>query len=131
MRGVAWDSWAFLETLTDGPRASAVEALLDGSDYVFTVREVVAETYGFIVKRKGRAEEARAWWRALRASRIRVFEPPLDEVWDFVQGQGNLGSLSLTDCALGFVARREASASVATEDREFRRLGLVPAFARR
>lgn len=131
IRAVAWDSWAFLEVLSAGPRETDVADLLRATEYVFTVREVVAETFNFIVRRTGQTAKARTWWNALRASRVRVFEPPLDEVHAFVESRGGEGSLSLTDYALAFVAQREGATQVAAEDREFRRLRLDPLFAKR
>lgn len=131
MRAVAWATWAFLEVLSDGPRRAEVERLLRASDFVFTVREVVAETFRFVVRRTGQIGQGLAWWKALRQSRVRVFEPPLDDVYEFAASQGPLGSLNFTDLALAYVAGREGTATVASEDAEFRRLKLNPVFARR
>lgn len=131
MRSVAWDSWAFLEVAFDGPRRAAVERLLREVDYVFTVREVVAECFNFLVRRTRRTEEGWLWWTRLLASGVRVFEPPLNEVREFVGRSPRGGSLSFTDYVLAFAAMREGAKEVATGDHGFERLGLTPLFARR
>jgi predicted nucleic acid-binding protein len=131
MRAVAWDTWAFLETATEGPRSQEVEDALADAHAVFTVREVVAETFNHLVRVAGRTEPAWRWWNDLAASRVRVFEPPMEDLRAFMGAQRRLGGLSFTDYALAHVAMREGVEEVATEDAEFRRFGLRPLFARR
>lgn len=130
MRTYAWDSWAFLEVFYNGARAPEVQALLREADVIVTVREVVAETFNFIVRKSGSTAEAWKWWAALAQGRVRVFEPTMKDIREFVDADSRKGSLSFTDYALALVARRERVDGVATEDREFRKLGAVPLFAR-
>lgn len=131
MRAIAWDTWAFLETFAEGPRSDEVDALAAEADAVFTVREVVAETFNAIVKRSERTRDGWRWWAALADSRVRVFEPPLEDLRTFMESRKRVGSLSFTDHALAHVALREGIDEVATEDAEFRRFGLRPVFSRR
>lgn len=131
MRPIAWDSWAFLETFLRGPRASSVESLLEDAGPIVTVREVVAETFNFLVRRSGRTALGWTWLKALAASRIQVHEPPLELVVGFLQRSPREGNLSFTDYALALVAKETGCESVASEDAEFHRLGLRPLFSRR
>lgn len=131
MRAVAWDSWAFLEVAFDGPRRADIERLLREVDFVFTVRDVVAESINFILRRTRSTQEGWLWWTHLLESGIRVFEPPMEEIREFMERSARPGSLSFTDHALAYVATREGAKEVATGDREFQRLQLTPLFARR
>lgn len=131
MSVVAVDTWAFHELFEQGPHADEVGELLDGADFAFTTREVVAETFNVLVRRTGGTRIAKAWWDDLQESGIRVFEPPLDELHAFVSKHGGKGALSFTDLSLAFAAKREGATGVVTGDREFRRLGLEPLFATR
>lgn len=131
MREVAFDTWAFLELYDQGPRCRDVAKLLRDADFVFTVRDVVGETCNYIIRRSGRTEDGWAWWEALASTPMRVFEPPLREVRDFLGDRDRRGGLSFTDHALAGVALRERVKEVATADDEFHRFGLTPLFARR
>lgn len=129
MKVLAIDTWGFHELLEDGPMAEEVREAIDGAEFAFTTREVVAETFNIIVRRTGGTRLAFEWWEDLRESGLRVFEPPLDEIHAFVAAQGRKGALSFTDLSLAFVAKREAASGIVTGDREFRRVGLEPLFA--
>lgn len=131
MTPVAVDTWAFYELFQEGPRAGEVQSTLDDAGFAFTTREIVAESFGHVLRLTGGTRYAKAWWDDLRESPIRVFEPPLDELHAFVTSVGGRGALSLADLSLAFVARREGAVAVLTGDAEFRRLGLEPLFARR
>ena len=128
MKVLAVDTWGFHELFEDAPHAEEVRALLDGADFAFTTREVVAETFNVLVRRTGGTRIAKAWWDDLLESGLRVFEPPLGELHAFVTKHGAKGTLSFTDLSLGFTALRESATGVVTGDREFRRLGLEPLF---
>jgi len=129
--GLALDTWAFVETYFDGPRRADVERALEAADVLVTVREVVAETFGFIVRRTARTQPAWEWWEALSASPVHVREPPLAEVRRFMASRNRAGSLSLADHALAHTALHEHARDVATGDAEFRAFGLIPLFAKR
>lgn len=131
MRAIAWDTWAFLETAFEGSRAAQVQALLKEADFVFTVREVVAESFNFIVKKTGRTEEGWRWWSALEESRVRILEPSLSDLHEFMGRHNRAGGLSFTDFALAYTASLEGATEIATEDAEFRRLRFSPIFAKR
>ncbi|MBI4393664.1 MAG: PIN domain-containing protein [Euryarchaeota archaeon] len=130
MRLIAWDTWAFLESYFEWPRHEAVRALLADASMVFTVRDVVAESFNHIVHKTGRTEEAWTWLESLSASRVKVYEPSFRDVYAFMGQQSRTGSLSFTDHALAYAAVRDDVVEIATEDAEFRRLDLVPIFAR-
>lgn len=125
---VAVDTWAFLEVALEKPQGPRVAALMDESDRAFTTRDVVAETFSALLHRTRSGDVAWAWWEDLRRSRVRVYEPPIDEVHAFAAGKMR-GSLSLVDLGLAHVALRERALVVASGDAEFRRLGLDPVFA--
>lgn len=127
---LAIDTWAFHEIFEQGPHAAEVLDVIDGADFAFTTREVLAETFNVLVRRTGGARIAKAWWDDLQESGIRVFEPSLEELHAFVTKHGAKGSLRFTDLSLGFAATREGATGVVTGDREFRRMGLEPLFAR-
>lgn len=129
MRALAIDTWAFVELHDDTPRAPVVADSLRDADVLLTTRDVVAESCNFIIRRSRRTEEGLAWWRDLLASPVRIVDPPLAEVRGFMEEHGN-GGLSFTDHSLAYVALREHCTRIATEDREFRRFGLEPIFAR-
>ena len=131
MSVLAIDTWGFHEMFEAGPHADEVAAVIDGADFAFTTREVVAETFNVLVRRTGGTRIAKAWWDDLSESELRVFEPPLDELREFVTKHGARGALSFTDLSLALVATREKASGVVTGDREFRRLGLEPLFAER
>ena len=131
MSALAVDTWAFAELFQAGPRADEVTSVLDEADFLFTTREVVAETFNFIARRTGATRYAQAWWDDLRETHVRVFEPPLDELHTFIHKASARGALSFTDLSLAFVAQREGATAIATGDAEFRRLGLEPLFAAR
>jgi predicted nucleic acid-binding protein len=126
----AIDTWAFLAVFFGEARSAQVEKIIGEVDAAFTVREVVAETYSAIAKAERRSSGAWEWWQALRESRIRVFEPRLDEVHAFIASKERRGTLSLADWALACVATRERTKTILSEDAEFRRVGLDPAFAK-
>lgn len=128
---LALDTWAFHELFQGTPKSAEVRRVLDEAEFVFTTREVVAETFNFLVRRTGSTRIAKAWWDDLRESGMRVFEPPLDEIHSFIEEHGANGALSFTDLSLAYVALRERATGVVTEDTEFRRVGLEPLFARR
>lgn len=130
MRPIAWDTWAFLEVYFEWSRHDAVRTLLEQADFVFTVRDVVAETFNAIVNRTGKTEDAWTWLESLSASRIKVYEPSLSDVRQFIGEGRRTGSLSFTDSALAFAAQRDSVVEIASEDAEFRKLDLVPLFAR-
>lgn len=130
MRGLALDTWAFVELALDGPRRAAVEEAYSEAHDLVTVHFVVAESFNFIARRGGGPQRAWLWLQSLRRSPVRVLEPRLADVEEFAAESDPRG-LSLTDCALAWAAVRDHVKDVATEDREFRRLGLHPLFARR
>lgn len=130
-RPVAWDTWAFLESALDGPRRADVEALLDETDVVITVREVVAETFTFIARRTKRNALAVGWWRSLLESRVRVLEPPLADIFALAGGRPQRAATSFADLSLAVAALAEGAVEVASEDAGFRQLKLTPVFARR
>lgn len=127
---VAWDSWAFLEVALERPRSLDVAALLSEADGAITAREVVAETFNHIVNKTKSTATAAEWWASLEEGDVRVLEATMDDIRDFAHPLTARGSLSFTDLALGCVARREGVTLTATEDGEFRRMGLQPLFAR-
>lgn len=127
---VAVDTWAFRESVARTPRGREAEGIIAEADAPFTVRECVVEMFGAMVKAYGRAEPAWRWWEGLRATPMRVFEPPLSEIHEFIRAKGPMGALSLADWSLAYVATRERTRAVLTEDAEFRRVGLDPLFAR-
>lgn len=127
---LAIDTWGFHELFEEGPRADEVTRVIDAAEFAFTTRDVVVETFNILVRRTGGTRIAKAWWDDLIESDLRVFEPPLVEIHEFVDQHGAKGSMSLTDLSLGLVALREKASGVVTGDREFRRLGLEPLFAR-
>lgn len=131
IRRVAWDTWAFVETYLHGPRSEEVQALGREVDVVYTSREVVAETFNFLVKRTDATREAWSWWAGIRQGRARVVQRDFEEVTGFVEEHRDEGALSFTDLSLAQIALEEGVDEVATEDDEFRRLGLVPLFSRR
>jgi predicted nucleic acid-binding protein len=131
MREVAIDTWAFIEMVSGAERAGDVEEVLEEADRAFTVREVVAETFNLIVKETRKTAEGWAWLDHLREGRIRVYEPPLAEVYQFIAESDRRGGLSFTDHALAHIALRERAKEVLTADSEFRRFGLRPLFARK
>jgi predicted nucleic acid-binding protein len=131
VRAVAWDTWAFVESALDGPRRDEVETLLEEVDVVVTAREVVVETFNFLVRATGKTDAGWRWWKALAESRVRIVETPLRELHAFTGVKDRRGGLSLTDYALGQAATSQRATEVATEDREFGRLGLTPLFAKR
>lgn len=129
MRRLAIDTWAFVEVALDRPLREEVEERLRHADDAFTVREVVVETYGFLAHRAG-ARAAGAWWRALREDGIAILEPGIDELAEYEGRAPRDGRLSLVDLSLAYAARKRGAKEVATGDAEFRRLGLVPIFAK-
>ena len=131
MNALAIDTWGFVELVQDGPLTREIERLLDDAGFVFTTREVVAESFNFLLRRTGGTRYAKAWWDELREGPVRVFEPPLDELHGFVTKHGARGALSFTDLSLACVAKREGASGVVTGDAEFRRVGLEPLFAKR
>ena len=126
---VAIDTWAFFEVALEKPRGAEVGGLMDEVERAFTTRDVVVETFTGLLHRTRSGAVAWAWMEDLRRSRVKVFEPPLEEVrtWAAAKERGNL---SLVDLSLAYVASRERTKSILTEDAEFRRLGLDPLFAR-
>lgn len=131
MRAVAWDTWAFLESALEGSRRDDVEALLEEADYIFTVRDVVAETFNFLCRRTRRTEVAWEWWQSLRAGVVRIFDPSLDEVHAFIAGAPRGSDLSFTDYSLAWAAAKNRAQEIATEDRAFEALKMRPLFAHR
>lgn len=129
-RAVLWDSWAFLESALGGTRGLDVEALLAEAASVVTTQHVVAETFTYVARKAASSETALEWWNDLRESRVRVLEPSLQEIHAFATSLREIGTLSLTDLSLGAVARSVGARSAATGDREFRRMGIEPVFAR-
>lgn len=127
---VAWDSWAFLEVAFERPRNLDVAALMGEADGAITSREVVAETFNHIVNKTKSTATATAWWASLEEGDVRVLEASMDDIRDFAHPLAERGTLSFTDLALGCVARREGVTLAATEDGEFRRMGLQPLFAK-
>lgn len=131
MRTVVFDTWAFLERALDGPRSATVQALAREVDVAVTVRDAVVETFNHLVKRTGRFEAAWDWWADLRESPIAILEPSLEEVRAFMAQRRKPGRLSFVDYAVAWACEEERTREVATEDHEFRSLGLLPLFARR
>lgn len=130
MRAIAWDTWAFAETVLGLPRAAEVEALLDQADLVVTSREVVAETFTLVSRKLGSTRRALIWWDALQESHIRIIEPSLGDLRADLPPLGRLGTLSFADLSLAHAARAAGTKEVATADREFEAVGLTPLFAR-
>ncbi len=130
MRAIAWDTWAFVEVALALPRGSEVQELLEEDPVVVTSRDVVVETFNFLVGRTGGADVALAWWQDLRSSRVRVIDARLEDLHRFAAEHGVGTSLSLVDLSLAFAASEAGASEVATEDAAFRRLGLDPLFAR-
>ncbi|HLE97519.1 MAG TPA: PIN domain-containing protein [Candidatus Thermoplasmatota archaeon] len=128
-RPVVWDTWAFLEVITRGERSLDIEALLAETDSIVTTRDVIAETFGSLVKHTRSSQVALAWWDALAASRMRVADPAREEIRRFATGLKEVGTLSFVDLSLGVAAKSVGARAVATGDREFRRMGLEPLFA--
>ena len=115
----------------DAPRQEEVRRVLRETDFVFTTRDVVVETFNAIQRRTRSSRIALDWWQALRAGRMRIYEPPLGEVLEFMERNVQDRLLSLVDCSLAHVARRERVQEIATEDGEFEHVGLRAIFARR
>ena len=131
MRVLVVDTWAFVEMAFEGPRRDEVEAVLDEADALLTTREVVSEAFTFIARRSGATKEATAWLSALRASAVRVAEPPLGDVAALAGGLKKNSKLSFADLSVAAAAKDEGTVEIATEDAEFRSLGLRPLFAKR
>jgi predicted nucleic acid-binding protein len=127
---VAVDSWAFLEVALGRSRGPEVGGLVDEADRAFTTREVAVETSSAILRHTRSGAIAWAWLQDLVESRVRVYEPPLEEVRSWAASRER-GNLSLVDLSLAYCATRERTKVVATEDAEFRRVGLDPVFAAR
>lgn len=130
-RPVVWDTWAFLEVVTRGERSLDIEALLAETDLVVTTRDVVAETFGSLVRHTRSSQVALAWWDALAEGRTRIVDPSRDEIRRFAAGLKEVGTLSFVDLSLGVAAKSVGARAAATGDREFRRMGLEPLFAKR
>jgi predicted nucleic acid-binding protein len=130
MTAVLWDSWAFIETATDGPRSGDVAMLLGEAEGIFTTQYVVAETFTYFSRRSGSSRQAVAWWDHLRESRVRVLEPSTEVIHKFASGLKQVGTLSFTDLSIGAAAKAVGAHRVATADREFRRMRLEPLFAK-
>ena len=129
MRAIAWDTWAFLEVALDKPRRREVDALAaDEEVSIFTVRDVVVETFNHLARRT-RTAVARDWWHDLRAAPLRILDPDLDALHAFVTSEARSGNVSLTDHALALAARQVGTPEVASEDRDFAAFGLIPLFA--
>lgn len=128
-RLVAVDTWAFVEIFRAGARAQLVHDAFVAAEHLFTVREVVAESFTLVAARAGRSETALRWWRTLDDMPIDVYDEPLSGVRAFVERVDRRGDLSFTDYALASRAVALGAVDVATADRGFRRLGLNPLFA--
>lgn len=131
MRVLVIDTWGFLELAFDGPRRHEVEAALDAADALVTTKEVVSETFTFLARRAGATREATAWLTALRASHVRISEPPLDDVATLAAALKKTSTLSFADLSVAAAAKSEGTVDIVTEDAEFRSLGLRPMFAKR
>lgn len=131
MRIVAWDTWAFIETALENPRRAEIDELLAEVDAIVTVREVVVETFNYLVRKSKSQARALTWWNDLVQSRVRILQPEMNELRDYVSKTPTTSQLSLVDQSLAYAATRERIREIATEDAEFRLLGLEPLFARR
>lgn len=128
MNGLAVDTWAFVELALGRPRAPDVAAAFEAAPRIFTVREVVAETYGFLQHKTG-SLRARAWLAALAADEVPILAPDVHAVREAIFRLPKTSSLSFVDVSLGLAATEEGTTAVATADREFRRMRLDPVFA--
>lgn len=129
MRVVAWDTWAFVESALGYRRKPAVQQLWREADMVVTARDVVAETFSFITGKTKSNRHARRWLSTILSSGIRVVDPSLEDIHDYIDNHPDAQGPSWPDFALAFVADQAGARLVASEDRGFRQLGFDPVFA--
>lgn len=120
------DSWAFIEQAFDGPQSGQVGSILQKADRLTTVRDVVIETYSFIVNRGGGPQTADHWLERLKASNIRILDPRFSDIDRFHEGLPKDTGLSLVDVAVAWAASKEKTTDILTQDNGFRAVGLVP-----
>lgn len=132
MRGdlLGIDTWAFVERFTNGGEAAAVDEVLTAGPRLFTTRDVVAETFTFITARTRSSAQAWKWWRTIVDLPIDVHDGSLETVVGYIARADRRGDLSFTDYSLAARASQLGATDIATADRGFRRLGLVPLFAK-
>lgn len=130
MTRIAVDTWAFVERHFNGPRADEVETFLKAATQAITTREIVGETFNFIVGRTKATRMASSWLQDLRASRVEVLEPRMPEIEEFLADLRVGAKLSYGDASLCLAAQAEGIEDVATGDGGFRIAGLRPLFAR-
>lgn len=126
---LAVDTWAYVEVFFNGPRKKEVEDLLKEADSLMTTRDILAETFGFIVGRTRRTSTALEWLAALRAGRTQVVSPSMDDIEDLLFQLKQDAGLSYADASLGAAALERDIGHVVSEDGGFRGLRLVPVFA--
>lgn len=128
MTQLAVDTWAFVELAFDRPRAQEVGEAFETATGLFTTREVVAETYGFLLRRAGTLR-AREWLDAITTDEVPILAPPLAEIHRVLGRLPKESTLSFVDISLGLAAAGRGAEEVATADREFIRMRLTPKFA--
>lgn len=129
MEIAAWDTWAFVETALGYRRKPEVAKLWQSMDVVVTARDIIGETYTFILGRTKNPDKARQWLEAATRSRVRIVDPPLEAVVDHIAAHPEAGPLSWPDMALAYVAEQAGARTIATEDQGFQRLAFETPFA--
>jgi predicted nucleic acid-binding protein len=128
-RVVAWDTWAFVETALQYRRSHEVETLWESTSTIVTARDIIGETYTFILGKTRNTQTARLWLEAASQSRIRIVDPSMEDIIQYIQTRPEATRLSWPDMALAMVAEQAGTSLIATDDEGFSRLGLRPAFA--
>lgn len=125
----AWDTWAFVEAALGYRRKPEVAQLWQSMDVVVTARDIIGETYTFILGRTRNPDKARQWLETATQSRVRIVDPPFEAVVDYIAAHPEAGPLSWPDMVLAFVAEQAGARTIATEDVGFQRLAFKTPFA--
>lgn len=122
------DTWAFVEHFFEGPHRASIDTRRQRATRIVTTRDVLVETFAFILRRTKRPGLAREWWRVALESDLVIHEPTLQELDATLQGTNASIGLSIVDISLVWAAQKEQVHEIATADRAFAAVGLVPLY---